>query len=428
MKVLLIGSGGREHALMWKLSKNPKIKDFISIPGNGGMDGLGKSVSLDLSNIFEIADFAQSNDVDFTIVGPEVPLVEGIVDCFTERGLLAFGPSREAARLEGSKSFAKMIMEKYRIPTGKAATFTSYEPAKRYIESISMPTVVKADGLAAGKGVTVCFEKSEAINALRECFIDNRFGKAGETVIVEEYLEGEEVSLLVFTDGKDIIPLHAAQDYKRIFDGDKGPNTGGMGCYSPVPFVNESLIQEILEKVIEPTVFGMQKEGCKYRGILYTGLILTEKGLKVLEYNCRFGDPETQVLLPLMKSDLLEIMRATVDGSLKNQRLEWEKGCCITLVLASKGYPGKYQTGIEISGIEEASKMDDVFVFQAGTKLSDGKVLTNGGRVLNVSAVGTGYKQAREKAYQAAAKIDFKGKYNRTDIGLKAVKFSGGEN
>ncbi len=427
MKVLIIGSGGREHALTWKLSQSPLVEKIYCAPGNGGTAGIAENLNISVDEIEVLADFAEGENIGLTVVGPEDPLVAGIVNLFEKRGLKIFGPRKEAAQMEGSKSFAKNIMQKYNIPTGFAQTFTDYKEAVNFVESHEMPLVVKADGLAAGKGVFIAENRGEAKKALEDCFVNKRFGSAGNKVIIEEYLEGEEVSLLAFTDGKTVLPMVPAQDYKRIYDGDLGPNTGGMGSYSPVPVVTKNIYDTIVNKVLKPTIEGLANEGIEYRGILYGGIILTKDGPKVLEFNCRFGDPETQAILPRLESDLAEVMFAVVEKRLADfGELKWSKKSCVTVVLASDGYPGKYEKGFEIKGIEDASLEEGIVIFQAGTAMKDESVATAGGRVLNVSALGNDFKEARERAYKAIKKIDFNGIYCRKDIALRAVKSQSG--
>ncbi len=422
MKVLVVGSGGREHALTWKISQSPLVDKIYCLPGNGGMAQLAECFDLDPLDIKSVADFAQEKKIDLTVVGPEAPLVEGIADEFEKRNLKIFGPKKRGAMMEGSKSFAKDLMNKYGVPTAKAVKFNRYEEALEYVKKSDFPLVVKADGLAGGKGAVVSFDLGTALQALEDCFIVKKFGKAGEVVNIEEYLEGEEVTILAFTDGESVLPLTPAQDYKRAFDNDEGLNTGGMGSYSPVPQLSQKAFQEIMEKIFYPTIEGMKKENLSYQGILYGGLILTKEGPKVLEYNCRFGDPESQAILPLLKSDLVEIMMAVIDGGLSDYQISFYPEKCITVVIASQGYPLSYQTGFPIEGLEEVSQIEGVQVFHAGTKLQNGKFVTAGGRALNISAIGSSFKEAREKAYQAVEKIYFQGMHYRKDIGLRVEK------
>ncbi len=422
MKVLIIGGGGREHTLGWKIAQNPALEEIYFLPGNGGTAILGENIPFNPLDLEKIVGFAEEKRIDLTVVGPEAPLVAGLVNVFEKRGLKIFGPRKEAALIEGSKVFAKNLLKKYGIPTGEAEVFSEYEKAIDFLKSADFPLVVKADGLAEGKGVTVCQTFEEAVKALDDCFLTKRFGDAGSKVLIEEYLEGEEFSLFVLTDGEEILPLLPAQDYKRVYDGDRGPNTGGMGSYAPLFFVTEEVKTEAIEKIARPVVQAMKEEGREYKGLLYCGLILTSQGVKVLEFNCRFGDPETQAILPLLESDLLEIMLSIVEGNFRNYNLDWKKAVCLTVVLASKGYPFSYQTGFEIKGLEEAKKIEGVEIFQAGTRREGGKVFTAGGRVLNVTAVGDNFVEARAKAYKAVEKINFEGMHYRKDIALKAVK------
>jgi len=419
LRVLIIGSGGREHALAWKLAGEPGVNKIFSLPGNGGLSELADCRDIPLDPIL-LAQFAADEDIGLTIVGPEGPLVAGIVDIFEERGLLIFGPNKAAARLEGSKSFAKSIMSKYQVPTARTRVFTAFEEALIYAVQQELPLVIKADGLAAGKGVIIAESMNEVETALRECFIDKKFGAAGERVLIEEFLTGQEVSLLSFCDGKNILPMVPAQDYKRIDDNDAGPNTGGMGSYSPVPVVTEGIYKEIVDKIVKPTVKGLADEGMLYRGVLYAGVILTENGPKTLEFNVRFGDPETQSIIPRLKSNLSDVLLAVARHDLSGQELVWRDEKCVSLVLSSAGYPENPQTGYEITGLKEAAALDNVNIFQAGTKKESGKLLTNGGRVLNVSALGTSFSAARSGAYAAAELIRFQGAHFRRDIGKRA--------
>jgi phosphoribosylamine---glycine ligase len=426
VRVLVIGGGGREHALIWRLSKDPAVERILCTPSNGGIAALATTVAVDAGDNAALADLAQREKIDLTIVGPEAPLVSGVVDEFRLRGLAIFGPTAAAARLEGSKAFAKEIMARAGVPTARSAVFTDHDSALAYVRSEGAPIVIKADGLAAGKGVYVAMSMGEAEAALAECFVDKRFGAAGDSVLVEEFLSGQEVSLLAFADGKTVLPMQPAQDYKRVFDGDAGPNTGGMGCYSPVPIVDEPLRQRIVAEIMEPVVRTMAEAGHPYQGVLYGGVILTEDGPKTLEFNCRFGDPETQVIMPRFEGSLADVMMATIEGRLADTTLEWSKDVCVTVVLASEGYPGPYPKGREISGLAAAEEIEGVVVFHAGTELADGKVLTTGGRVLNVSATAPDFASARDRAYEAIGRISFEGMHYRTDIAERAVKQAGG--
>ncbi len=427
MKILVVGSGGREHTLTWKLSQSPLVEKIYCAPGNGGTAKIAENLHISVDDIEALADFAEGESIGLTVVGPEAPLVAGIVDLFEKRRLRIFGPRGKAAQMEGSKSFAKNIMQKYGIPTGYAEIFTDFKEAVNYVNNHEVPLVVKADGLAAGKGVIIAENREEAKEALEDCFVSKRFRSAGKKVIIEEYLEGEEVSLLAFTDGETVLPMVPAQDYKRIYDGDLGPNTGGMGSYSPVPVVTKDIYDMIVNEVLKPVIKGLANEGIEYRGVLYGGIILTKDGLKVLEFNCRFGDPETQAILPRLESDLAEIMLAVADGCLgQHEGLKWSPKSCVAVVLASDGYPGKYEKGFEIKGTEDVGLSEDIVVFHAGTVLDGKKIATAGGRVLSVSALGNDFKDARERAYEAIRKISFEGMYYRKDIALRAVKSQSG--
>lgn len=422
MKVLVIGSGGREHALTWKISKSKYVKEIFAIPGNPGIAQLATCITIDPTNIKAIADFAEREKINLTVVGPEAPLVAGIVDEFESRGLKIFGPSKEAARLEGSKAFSKEMMKAFGVPTAEFQIFDNPEDAKAYIKEKGAPIVVKADGLAAGKGVVVAQTVEEALEAIDKIMVDRVFGDAGNRVVVEECLKGEEASYLVISDGERYIPLAPAQDHKAVFDGDRGPNTGGMGAYSPAPVLSPELEEEVKKRVIEPMLKGMAERGTPFKGILYAGIMVTEnKGIQVLEFNVRFGDPEAQVILRRMKTDLVELCKKTIEGNLP-EKIDWDGRTAICVVLASKGYPGKYEKGKVITGIEEAEKIDDVVVFHAGTAIKNGKLVTNGGRVLNVTAMGKDIHEAIDNVYRAVDKIHFDGMHYRKDIGAKALK------
>lgn len=421
MKVLVVGGGGREHTLVWKIHQSPLVEKIYCAPGNAGIAELAECLPIGATDIEELVSFAERERIDLTVVGPEAPLVEGIVDKLGERGLKAFGPSGEAALLEGSKAFAKRLMAKHNIPTGTFHTFCEADEAIEFIHDIGTPVVVKADGLAAGKGVTVAFDEKTAVSAVKQCLVDGVFGRAGNRVVIEEYLEGEEASVLAFTDGKHLLTMPASQDHKAIFDGDKGPNTGGMGAYSPAPLVSDTLLEHISNQILRPTIMALKEENCEYRGVLYCGLMINEAGPKVLEYNVRFGDPETQVVVPRLKSDLVPLMLACVDGTLNNLKAEWTDEAAVCVVLASDGYPGKYKKGISIAGLEEARKVPGALVFHAGTALKDGKVVTDGGRVIGATALGKDIPSAIERAYRCAEAIRFENKYLRSDIGRKAL-------
>lgn len=422
MNVLLIGSGGREHALAWKLAQSPKVEKLLVAPGNPGIGLLDKCecVALDVENLELVADFAQENKIDLTVVGPEAPLVAGLADVFEARGMAVFGPSKAAAQLEGSKAFSKNIMAKYNVPTAFFKICDNIDDAKAYVEEKGAPIVVKADGLAAGKGVVVAFTKEEALGAIDDMMGDHKFGNAGARVVLEEFMDGEEASLLAFTDGKVIVPMIASQDHKRVFDGDKGPNTGGMGTYAPAPVLTPALRKKATEEVLKPMIAAMQAEGTPYKGCLYAGLMVKGDSVKVVEFNCRFGDPETQVVLPLLDSDLAEIMLACATGKLEQVEINWSDKAAVCVVVASGGYPESYEKGKEITGLEAAVEAGAV-VFHAGTKLTDGKIVTSGGRVLGVTAVDANIKAARDKAYEAVDKIAFEKAFSRRDIAWRAL-------
>ncbi len=421
MRVMIVGGGGREHALGWKIARSPLVEDIIFVPGNGGAEEIGECVEADTGDADELTEIAALHGIDLTVIGPEAPLVAGIVDEFNDRGLKVFGPSANAARIEGSKYFAKDLMEKHGIPTGRARLFTSFEEAREYVEGTPAPLVVKADGLAAGKGVIIAKDTDAAVEALSECMVKRAFGDSGSRVLVEEYLEGPEVSILSLTDGKDVVHMVPSQDHKRAYDGDEGPNTGGMGAYSPVPLLDGDAEAGVQRSVMEATVEAMAGEGTPYRGVLYGGIMLTGDGPRVLEFNVRFGDPEIQAVLPRLDSDLVPGLLATIDGTISDCEMDWLPEYCVCVVLASGGYPGKYVTGIPITGLRAASSDSNVEVFHAGTRREDGKLVTAGGRVLNVVALGKDFENARGLAYQAVRMIDFEGMQYRNDIGYRAA-------
>ena len=424
MQILLIGSGGREHALAWKLAQSGQVEKIFAAPGNPGIAAVKKCecVELNLNDLDSVADFAEEHGIDLTVVGPEATLVAGIADVFAARGLAVFGPSKAAAELEGSKAFAKNLMAKYNIPTAFFKVCEDLETAKAYVKEKGAPIVIKADGLAAGKGVVVAMTEAEAYEAIDEMMGEqHKFGGAGARVVIEEFMQGEEASLLAFTDGEHIVPMIASQDHKRAFDGDKGPNTGGMGVYSPVPIVTDEE-HTTMVKVMEQTVAELAAEGIDYRGCLYGGFMLTPAGPKVLEFNARFGDPETQVVLPRLKNDLVEVMLACANCELDQIELDWRDEWAVAVVLTSAGYPGSYEKGKVITGIEDAEAMENVTVYHAGTAVVDGQLVTNGGRVLAVTALGDTFENARNLAYEACEKIDFEGKTLRHDIGLRALR------
>ena len=419
MRVLILGSGGREHALAWKIAQSPKVNKIYCAPGNAGTASVAENIDISPDNIQALLNFALIKGIGLTVVGPEQPLVKGIADSFEESGLRVFGPSQKAAEIEGSKVFCKDLMKKYGIPSARYESFDSLEKVKLFTQK-DEPVVVKASGLAAGKGVILCSNSEEAKIAIKSIMQDKAFGNAGDQVVVEEFLTGQEVSLLAFTDGKTVLPLDSAQDHKAAFDGDKGPNTGGMGAYSPASVFTEELKQQVIDEIMLPTVRAMAKENRYYRGILYAGLMLTESGPKVLEFNARFGDPETQPIMMRVKSDIVPIFEACIDGTLSTQILEWKREPTVCVVMAAKGYPGSYQKGKEIRGLNLEENQQAV-VFHAGTKLTNGKVLTNGGRVLGVTALGSDINQAIEKAYSIVGKIKWDGIHYRKDIGNKAT-------
>jgi phosphoribosylamine--glycine ligase len=422
MKILIVGAGGREHALAWKLKQEPGIELFCA-PGNGGTDGIGTNVPISAEDIPGLHEFARDKKIDLTIAGPEAPLVLGIVDLFTAKGLTVFGPTRDAARIEGSKSFSKNLMKKYDIPTAEFAEFTDRASALTYIERHGAPLVVKADGLAAGKGVILCSTVAEAKAAVDLIMLDREFGDAGDKVVIEELLTGEEASFLAFSDGKTVVPLATSQDHKAIFDGDTGPNTGGMGAYSPAPVVTDALFTRVMDEIMIPTVRAMEQEGHPYVGILYAGLMIRDGLPKVLEFNARFGDPEAQPLLMRMRGSLSDVLIKAVEGRLSEVSLAWDPRPAVCVVMASGGYPGPYEKGKVISGIDDAEKLDDVVVFQAGTKRKDGKLLTSGGRVLGVTALGSDLRAAIDRAYAAVDRITWDGAYCRRDIGAKGLRY-----
>lgn len=420
MKVLVVGSGGREHALCWKIAQRPDTEVYVA-PGNIGMVDVATLVNIKVDDIAGLVDFAKAEGIDLTVVGPELPLTLGIVDAFQEAGLACFGPNKAAAKLEGSKAFSKELMKKYGIPTAAFDTFTDVEKAKAFVDEIGVPCVVKADGLAAGKGVIICMTREEANKAIEDMLTDHAFGDASATIVIEEYMVGPEVSVLAFADGKSVLPMVSAQDHKRIFDGDKGPNTGGMGAYSPAPVYTEALSAEVNKTIIEPTIAAMAAEGTPFTGILYTGLMLTEKGPRVLEYNVRFGDPETQPIMVRMKSDIVALFQACVDGKLDEATLEWHDEAAVCVIVASGGYPASSEKGVPIYGLDDIAA-EEAIVFHSGTAEKDGEIVTNGGRVLGVTAKDATIKGAIDKAYAAVEKINFDHMQFRRDIGARALQ------
>lgn len=432
MQVLVIGSGGREHALCWKLAQSNKVKKIFCAPGNGGTALCAENIAIQVDDVAGLCSFAKAHAVDMVIVGPEAALVSGVVDAMEHAGIRAFGPSKELARLEGSKVFAKEMMSKFSIPTAAYAVFDDVEAARAHVRAHGAPVVVKADGLAAGKGVVVALSVSEALDAIDRMMLKKEFGSAGDSIIIEECLTGQEASLLALTDGSAIVMLASSQDHKRVFDGDQGPNTGGMGAYSPAPVATDALLREVMETVFKPLIHGMAREGQVYKGILYAGIMICDNKPYVLEFNCRFGDPETQAILPRLTSDFAQVADAVCAGTLSGLQLEWDRRCCLNVVLVAGGYPGAYEKGKIISGLDTVTPDTDAFVFHAGTRMERrhtgigaeyGPVfITSGGRVLNVCALGTNIAEAQKKAYAVVEKINFEGMHYRTDIGNKAFR------
>ena len=421
MKVLVIGGGGREHALVWKLKQSPRVDKVYCAPGNAGISEIAECIDIKNDNFEGLIDFVKYNWIDLTVVGPENPLSEGIVDAFVKEERRIFGPDKAGAQLEGSKQYAKDFMQKYGIPTAEYKTFSSYAQAEEYVRLKGAPIVVKADGLAAGKGVIVAETVEEAIDALKLIMKDNAFGDAGSKVIVEQCLKGEEASFMILTDGKTVVPLATSQDHKQIFDGDKGPNTGGMGAYSPAPIVTDEMSVQVMKTIIDPMMKGLERERINYRGVIYVGLMICDGKPYVLEYNVRFGDPEAQPILSRLDCDLFDLLKATAEGRLDEIDVKWKEGASICIVLASKGYPGSYQKGDAIKGLDTFKNSDNVVVFHAGTSFNNGEVVTSGGRVLGVTALGDDIKSAQDNAYKAIEKINFDGMQFRKDIGNKAI-------
>jgi phosphoribosylamine---glycine ligase len=426
MRILVIGSGGREHALVWKIAQSKLADKVFCAPGNGGIAGIAECLEIKADEIQRLIEFVRKEKIDLTVVGPEAPLTMGIADEFSKYKLPVFGPGRSASRLESSKVFAKELMNKYGIPTAACRVFDDADEADAYIEKNGAPCVVKADGLAAGKGVVVAQTVGEAKKAVSLMMREKAFGESGSRVIIEERLTGQEVSILVFTDSREMIPLATSQDHKRIFDADRGPNTGGMGAYSPAPVVSSAMFKQIIDDVVLRTIGGLARENIEYRGVLYAGIMLTESGPKTLEFNVRFGDPETQAILPRMQSDIVEVMLATANSRLsaisRSGGLAWDSRSCVCVVISAKGYPGEYEKGRPITGIDEAEKDKDVVVFHAGTTRRGDEIVSSGGRVLGVTGTGTTIKDAITRTYAAVRKINFDGMHYRTDIGAKAVR------
>lgn len=422
MKVLVIGSGGREHALVWKLKKSKKVDKIYCAPGNAGIGKQAKCVNIKADNTKALVDFALRNKIGLTIVGPEVPLAKGIVNDFQRKKLKIFGPTKAAAQLESSKVFSKEFMRKHHIPTAPFKTFKIYAEAIGFCNSAQFPLVIKADGLAAGKGVIIVKDIEEATKALEDIMLSKVFGNAGTQVLIESFIKGQEVSIMAIADGKTIIPLLPSQDHKQAYEGDKGPNTGGMGAYCPTEFVTKEVMTQIMDHVLSPTIHGMSQDGIPFKGVLYAGMMLTEAGPKVLEYNCRFGDPETQAVLPLLKTDLAELMLASINQTLGNfPKLNWKQGSSACITMASKGYPGKYAKGMQIKGLHDF-KEENCFIFHAGTALKDNKWVTAGGRVLGVTGTDKNLQLALNRAYKGVGKIKFNGAMYRKDIGFRVLK------
>jgi len=421
MKILVIGGGGREHAIVKKLSESKKKPEIYVAPGNAGTEDIATNVAISVMDFNALTDFAKKEKIDLTIVGMDDPLVKGIVDCFEAEGLRVFGPRKNAAILEGSKAFAKDLMKKYDIPTAGYENFSDPKEALKYLENVKYPVVLKADGLALGKGVLICKDKSEAISGIEELMTKKSFGDAGNTIVIEEFLEGREVSVLSFVDGKHYALMTSAQDHKRAKDGDEGLNTGGMGTFSPSPFYTEEIDKYCKEHIYQKTVDAMRAEGREFKGIIFYGLMLTKSGVKVLEYNARFGDPETQVVLPRMENDIIDVFEACIDGCLDKIDLKFENNAAVCVVLASDGYPLEYEKGKKISGLKNFEGRTDIFAFHAGTKKVNGDVLTNGGRVLGITAKAPTLKEARDKAYEATKLVEFENKYMRNDIGISIL-------
>lgn len=425
MRVLVVGSGGREHALCTKIAQSKRVEKIFCAPGNAGIAQIAECVDIKAMELEKLADFARQESIDLTVVGMDDPLVAGIVDVFESRGLRVFGPRKNAAILEGSKVFSKELMHKYHIPTAAYAVFSSAEEALEYLNTAKLPVVLKADGLALGKGVLICHTLEEAKAGVQTLMLDRQFGCAGDRIVIEEFMTGREVSVLSFVDGKTIRIMTSAQDHKRAKDGDCGLNTGGMGTFSPSPFYTEEVDEFCRTYIYQATVDAMAAEGREFKGIIFFGLMLTEDGPRVLEYNARFGDPETQVVLPRMKNDIVDVFEACIDGTLEQIELDFSEDAAVCVVLASDGYPEKYEKGFEITGLEEFQNKEGYSIFHAGTKLEDGRMVTNGGRVLGVTALGRDLKDARKNAYAATDRISFANKYMRTDIGKAIDEFSG---
>jgi phosphoribosylamine--glycine ligase len=423
MKVLVVGGGGREHALCWKISQSPIVKALFCAPGNIGISKHATCADIKVTDIDSMVRFAKAEEIDLTIVGPEIPLSLGIVDRFQEENLNIFGPNKAAAEIESSKVYSKNLMKKYNIPTAFFSTFYDYEEAVNWVKEVKPPLVIKADGLAAGKGVFICHTEDEAVDVLNDIMRSKIFGDSGNQVVIEEFLQGEEVSFIAFTDGENVIPLESSQDHKALLDGDRGPNTGGMGAYSPAPIITTELYETIMNQVMIPTVRALKQEGREYKGILYAGLMIDGTDIKVLEYNCRFGDPEAQPLLMRMRSDIVPLMNTISKGGVAQGDIQWYDRASVCVVLASKGYPGDYKKGFKIDRIDDVNNMDGVLVFHSGTSKDNSNIVANGGRVLGVTALGDSIPDAISAVYKAVNHIDCESLYFRTDIGKKALKY-----
>ena len=419
MKILVVGSGGREHAIIWKIAQSKRVDKIYCAPGNGGIASLAECVDINVMDKESMVAFAKDNAIDIVFVAPDDPLVDGMVDAFESAGIKAFGPRKNAAIIEGSKAFSKELMKKYNIPTAGYEVFTDSDSAIKYLEKGTFPAVIKADGLALGKGVIIAQNLDEAKQAVHEMIDDGKFGKSGSRVVIEEFLTGPEVSVLAFTDGKTVKPMVSAQDHKRAYDNDEGLNTGGMGTFSPSRLYDDAKAKECMENIFLPTIRAMANEGRPFKGVLYFGLMMTKDGVKVIEYNCRFGDPETQVVLPRLKTDLVDIIEAVIDEKLDKLDIEWYDNAAVCVVEASGGYPVSYKKGFPITGLDAVANDDNIVVFHAGTAIKDGNLVTNGGRVLGVTAVMDNLDNAIKKAYKAVSKIHFEGEFHRTDIGIK---------
>lgn len=419
MNVLVVGSGGREHAIVWKLAQNKNITNLYCAPGNAGISEIANCIDIGSKDITRLVDFAKTNKIDFTVVGMDDPLIMGIVDEFELQGLKIFGPKKNAAIIEGSKAFSKELMKKYNIPTAKYETFDDYNKALNYLETQKMPIVLKADGLALGKGVLICQSLEEAKSGLKLIMVDKKFGASGNKIVIEEYLEGQEISVLSFCDGNTIVPMVSAQDHKKALDGDKGLNTGGMGAFSPSRIYTDKIAKYCMEFIFKQTVAALNKEGRPFKGIIYFGLMLTDDGVKVIEYNARFGDPEAQVVIPRLKTDLLTIFEACVDGNLDKLNIEWYDNAAVCIMLASSGYPESYEKGFEITGLDNLNLNQNIIVFHSGTSNKAGKLVTNGGRVLGITGIGNNLDEAIKTAYSGVLSVDFENKYFRKDIGIK---------